>query len=456
MALEDILARQREFFSTHATKDLAFRKRQLTALRTAILRHEEDVCEALREDLGKCAFESFVSELAFSLSETEHALGNLDAWARPEKVGTPPALLPAESSIVPEPYGVSLILAPWNYPFSLTIAPLVGAIAAGNCAVVKPSELAPHTSRAIAEILGESFDPAYIAAVEGGADVAQELLAMRWDKLFYTGGSRVGKVVMKAAAEHLTPVTLELGGKSPCIIHEDADIAKTAKRVMWGKCFNAGQTCVAPDYLLVQESIVEELLPALKAAVREFYSANPQQSPDYGRIVNDAHFERIASLLKGEKVLAGGRMDAAERYIEPTIVSGKDSKLMQDEIFGPVLPLLTYATLDDAIAFVNRRDKPLSLYVFSRSAAVQERVIAETSSGGVCVNDTLVQYNNTALPFGGVGPSGLGAYHGKASFDAFSHRKSVMNRSLIENEMRYPPYQDKVLALLKRFRKLLG
>jgi acyl-CoA reductase-like NAD-dependent aldehyde dehydrogenase len=345
-----------------------------------------------------------------------------------------------------------LIISPWNYPFQLMISPLVGAIAAGNCAIIKPSELAANTSRIVTQITEKTFDPAYITSIEGGVETSQELLAEKFDHIFFTGGTKIGQIVMEAAAKHLTPVTLELGGKSPCIVDSNVHIEHAAKRIAWGKFINAGQTCIAPDYLLVDRTIKNDLLTSIKQCIQEFYGDDPAKSPDYGRIINQRHFERLASFLSEGQPYIGGQTNPEERYIAPTVIDGVDwdAPVMEEEIFGPILPVLEYSDLSEAIAKINERPKPLALYVFSKDQQKQERVLRETSSGGVCINDTVMQVGVSELPFGGVGSSGIGSYHGKASFDTFSHQKSVLKRSfLLDLDWRYAPYQGK-LKLIKR------
>jgi acyl-CoA reductase-like NAD-dependent aldehyde dehydrogenase len=350
---------------------------------------------------------------------------------------------------------VVLIISPWNYPFGLALSPLVGAIAAGNCAVIKPSELSPATSAVIADLLNRHFPPELIQVVEGDAAVSQALLRERFDHIFFTGGTRIGQIVMKAAAKHLTPVTLELGGKTPCIVDRDIDLTETAKRIAWGKFLNAGQTCVAPDYLLVQETIQQPLLQALQQAIEDFYGTNPAASPDYGRIINQRQFERLVGLLNSGDIHYGGAFDPDSRYLAPTLMTNlsPEAPVMAEEIFGPILPILTYSSLEEAITLVNERPKPLALYLFSKNPQKQAQVLETTSSGGVCINDTIMHLGVTDLPFGGVGPSGMGRYHGKASFDTFSHFKSVLKRPFwLESGLRYPPYSEK-LTWVKR---LLG
>ena len=447
-----IAERQRAYFRTGATLEIAFRIEQLTKLRNAIASREAAVLEAVKQDLGRPAEEAYTSEVGIVLHEIDLARKHLAAWARPRKVRTPLVLFPAKSWVQAEPYGSVLIIAPWNYPFQLAIAPLAAALAAGNCAVVKPSEAAPHTSRLVAEMIRATFDEAYVAAVEGAAPETQALLAQRFDYIFFTGGTQVGRIVMAAAAKHLTPVTLELGGKNPCLVDRDADLGIAARRIAWGKFMNAGQTCIAPDFVLAHKAIKAELLQRLAAAVEQFYGKDPQASPDYGRIVNDRHFERLAALLREGKAAVGGQSAKAQRYIAPTILEGVswDSPLMQEEIFGPILPVLEFEDLDSAIRMLQARPKPLALYVFSNDRARQDEVVRRLSSGGACINDTFGQFLNLRLPFGGVGESGMGAYHGKAGFDTFSHSRGVVRRATwADPRTKYPPYKTP-LAVLRR------
>ena len=457
-SLELVVEQQRVFFATDRTKDIAFRKRQLRALKGAIMRNEKQISEALHADLGKAQYEAYVGEISLCLQEIDFSLKNLDSWAKPKRVPTPILHKPSSSYLYPEPYGNALIMAPWNYPFQLNIAPLVGAIAAGNTAVIKPSELAPHTSSVLADIIKKTFDPSYIAVVEGDAEVAQALLAEKFDYIFYTGGPRVGRIVAEAAAKNLTPVTLELGGKSPCIVDSDINIKYTARRIVWGKFFNAGQTCTAPDYLLVNAAIKGKLVIEMLRTIEKFYGDKPDESPDFACIINRQHFDRLSGLLSEGTIISGGESDASSLYIEPTLIeTSLDSRLMEEEIFGPILPIITYRDLDEAIAIINERPKPLALYLFTNDEEKQERVLKKTSSGGVCINDTLIHGSTSTLPFGGVGESGMGKYHGKASFDTFTHYKSVMKGSfLFDNELRYPPYKESLLNLSKKVLKYFG
>lgn len=441
----------RTSFESGHTRTLDWRRDQLKRLRQMIRDHGDEFVEALAADFGKPELEARMMDVGQVPIEASLALRNLKKWTRPQRVGGIP--LVGRARILHEPLGVVLIIAPWNYPVGLLLAPLVGAIAAGNCAVLKPSEVTIHTSAVLARRVREYLDPTAIAIVEGGVPETTQLLQQRWDHIFYTGGGRVGRLVMKAAAEYLTPVTLELGGKSPCIVDADVDMRVAARRIAWGKFLNAGQTCVAPDYLLVHERCEEELIRELGAAIRDFYGDDPLAGGDLARLVDARHHERVAKLMAGEKIAIGGRVDAERRTIEPTVLRdvSPDAPIMQEEIFGPVLPLLTVKNVHEAIDFINEREKPLALYVFSRDEEVQQEVLERTSSGGVCVNGTLLQLASPNLPFGGVGESGTGAYHGRHSFETFSHRKSVLSRGLrFDPSLFYPPYKGWRSRLLKR------
>lgn len=451
--IKEITARQRQFFATGKTKDISFRLQQLKLLKQAILEQETNILKALKADLHKPEFEGYFEMVV--VKEINYAIKNLNSWAKPKKVKVPLEQFPGVAKIYSEPKGVVLIIAPWNYPFSLSIAPLVGGIAAGNCAILKPSEIASHTSAILAEIVKKIFDPSYIAVMEGGKEVTQELLAEKFDHIFFTGGTKIGKIVMEAAAKNLTPVTLELGGKSPCIVEDDINIKETAKRIAWGKFINAGQTCIAPDYLLVNQQIKTELINSIIEAIKDFYGDDPYDSQDYARIINSTQWERLTKLLEGVEIITGGGKDQSDRYIAPTLVDkvSPEDPLMQEEIFGPILPVLEYSDLKEAIALINNRPKPLALYFFSQDKNKQEQILRDTSSGGVCLNDTVMQVSMIELPFGGVGDSGLGAYHGKASFDTFSHQKSVLRKNFFfELNWRYAPYQGKIERLKAFFK----
>jgi aldehyde dehydrogenase (NAD+) len=449
-----IVSLQRRFHQSGATRSLDFRRDQLLKLKRALVEHEEDIFKALHSDLGRPDTESFFGETLFVMTEVDSALRNLSGWSRPNRVPTPLMMYPGSSLVYPEPYGVSLIIGPWNYPFQLMMAPLIGAIAAGNCAVLKPSEISEHTSSLIAGLLGEIFEPSFVAVVEGDREAVTSLLNERFDYIFYTGSAPVGRIVMEAAARHLTPSTLELGGKSPCIVDRSLHLEPVVKRIAWGKFFNAGQTCVAPDYMLVRKELKEEVVSGLLSTIKAFYGEDPSRSRDYSRIINRRHLSRLTSLLSEGKPLCGGVADEESLYLAPTLLDEVtwESPCMKEEIFGPILPVLSYDSIDGAIEEINRREKPLALYLFTEDEDIQNRVIAETSSGGVCINDTIVHIGTPHLPFGGVGESGMGAYHGKATFDIFSHRKSVMRRSLVPDPaFRYPPYAK----LTAMFRKIM-
>ncbi|MGA9377251.1 MAG: aldehyde dehydrogenase, partial [Phormidium sp.] len=431
--------------------DIAFRLTQLKNLKQAVLDNKDEIIDALKADLKKPTFESYLTEIGV-IKEIDYAIKNLKKWSKPKKVATPLEQLPGSAFIYPEPLGLVLIIAPWNYPFYLTISPLVGAIAAGNCTIVKPSEISPHTSSIITKICQQTFDPAYVSVVEGGIETSQQLLQQKFDHIFFTGGTAIGKIVMEAAAKNLTPVTLELGGKSPCIIDSDINIEYTARRITWGKFINAGQTCIAPDYLLVNQAIKKPLLDSIKNSLQEFYGDDPETSPDFGRIINQKQFNRLAELLKSGEIIVGGKTNPETCYIAPTLIDNVslDAPIMQEEIFGPILPIIEYNHLEEAISLVNNQPKPLALYFFSKNQEYQQQILQKTSSGGVCLNDTIMHIGVTELPFGGVGNSGIGSYHGKASFDAFSHQKSVLKKSfLVDIKLRYAPYLGK-LDLLKK------
>ncbi|GET39165.1 aldehyde dehydrogenase [Microseira wollei] len=452
LEISEIIRQQRLFFATGKTKDVSFRLEQLKILNQAILDNEAAIIEDLNADLKKPTLEAYALEIAVVKKEINHAIKHIKSWTKPKKVTEIPLeQFPASAIIYPEPLGVVLIIAPWNYPFQLTLSPLVGAIAAGNCAILKPSELAPHTSRVIADICQKNFDPAYIAVVEGGVETSQQLLKEKFDHIFFTGGTAVGKIIMEAAAKQLTPVTLELGGKSPCIVDADINLEHTARRIAWGKFINAGQSCIAPDYILVDKTIKKDLIENIKKCLKEFYGDDPENNPDYGRIINQKQFDRLTAFLNGE-IIVGGKTNPETLYIAPTLIDNVslDAPLMQEEIFGPILPIIEYNNLSEAIGIVNAQPKPLALYLFSKNKNYQERVLRETSSGGVCINDTVMQVGIPDLPFGGVGFSGIGSYHGQASFDIFSHQKSVLKRSfLMDLKLRYAPYKGK-LDLLKK------
>lgn len=447
-----LLEKQRVFFATGATRNVEFRIGQLKRLQQWIVAHEDDIRDALKNDLGKNAFESYATEIIGPLEELKLAIKKIGRWASPKRIATPLVFFKASSYYQREPFGVALIVSAWNYPFTIALSPLIGALAAGNCCILKPSELAPYTSQCLAQMAKDCFAEEYCAVVEGGVAETTELLREKFDIIHYTGSTRVGRIMALAAAEKLTPIILEMGGKSPCIVDETADMEISARRIVWGKFMNAGQTCTAPDYILVQSGAKERLLRALQEQIINFYGPDAQTSPDYGRIINENHFDRLSSLLKNGNIVSGGKTDKSNLFIEPTIIDGVswDSTVMREEIFGPILPILTYDDLSDAIALVKGREKPLALYVFSKNKETTQRIIEEIPFGGGCVNATLLQTANVNLPFGGVGDSGMGNYHGEWSFDAFSHKKSILNKSLwIDLKFLYPPYKDKLKWLKK-------
>jgi aldehyde dehydrogenase (NAD+) len=451
-----LVARLRATFDSGATRPLAWRRQQLEAMQRLLVERESELLDALHQDLGKPAIEGWMTELRHVANEISDMLRHLEGWVKPERVGVRTVLRPARATVVSEPVGVVLVIAPWNYPVHLLLLPMAYALAAGNAVVGKPSEMSSATSAALARWVAAYLDRDAVCIVEGDAPVVTALLAQRWDYIFYTGNGRVGRIVMKAAAEHLTPVTLELGGKSPVIVANGANLDVAAKRIAWGKFVNAGQTCVAPDYVLVDRQVESRFVDALVRAVRHFYGSDPQSSPDYARVINERHWDRLHGLLADaspSQVVLGGQGDRASRYLAPTILRDAtwDDPVMSEEIFGPILPVLAVDGVGAAIATINAHDKPLALYVFAEDQAVIDRVVAETSSGGVGANVTLLQLAVADLPFGGVGESGMGAYHGKFGFDTFSHRKAVLQRTTrMDPSVTYPPYTNLKQRLLRK------
>jgi aldehyde dehydrogenase (NAD+) len=440
-------------FATGKTKPLTWRIEQLTQIRKMVVEQQDKIFAAMQEDLGRCDMESWTAELGGVISEVDHSLKHLKKWVKPRKVSTPIIAQPGKSYMLPEPLGTILIIGAWNYPLLLVLSPLISAVSAGNNALIKPSELSANVSTLLAELVAQYLDPDAFAVVEGAVNETTELLKHQFDHIIYTGGEVVGKIVMRAAAEFLTPLTLELGGKSPCIVDSSTDLDVTAARIVWSKWMNAGQTCVAPDYVLVEESFATQLIDAIKQKLTAFYSADAANSKDYGRIISERHLTRIVSYLDGQEVIHGGKYDVANKYIEPTIVlnPAHDSLLMQQEIFGPILPIVTVKNISQSIPFVNERAKPLALYIFSKNKDFEQQVLTSTSAGMVCINDGFMFAANPNLPFGGVGNSGTGAYHGKIGFDNFSHLKTVMKRSFwFDVPLRYPPFTDKKFKLLKK------
>lgn len=451
--IESILEKQKEFFDSNTTKDVQFRIENLNKMKKLIEANEKNIMEALNKDLGKSEFEAYSTEVGITLSEMNYVINNLRKWAKPKKVKTPMTDFKSTSYIYPEPYGKTLIISPWNYPFQLTFAPLVGSIAAGNTAIIKPSSTSQYTTEIIEKIINENFDPGYIHVISG--ENSRSLIDKKFDYIFYTGSPSVGRTIMEKASKNLTPVTLELGRKSPCIVDSVGDIKLFAKRIVWGKFLNAGQTCVAPDYLLVHKKVKNELISHMITYIKEFYTENPIDCLDFGRIINTKQFDRLVSLMKNENILYGGDYNRESLYISPTLIDDVDwnSPVMKDEIFGPIFPIMEYQNLDDVIKTINSHPKPLALYFFSADKVNQEKIVGCTSFGGGCINDTIMHLTSPHLPFGGVGMSGIGSYHGKKSFDTFTHYKSILKRSnIIDINFRYPPYKDK-LNLVKKLLK---
>ena len=434
---------QKEFFASGATRDVEYRIRQLRSLYHIIQIYEDEICEALYQDLGKSRQEAYLTEIGIVLNQIGHALRHLRKWAKPRKVRTSLMQLKGGGWVIPEPYGVCLILSPWNYPFHLSIAPAVAAIAAGNCVIIKPSEQAPATAELLSKIFNQNFEQRFCRVITGGAEVAKSLLMQKFDHIFFTGSPRIGQEVLQEAAKNMIPVTLELGGKSPCIVDDTAVIPIAARRIVWGKTINCGQTCVAPDHLYVHKKVYKQLLEAMQGSLKEFYGESPIQCEEYGRIVSQRHFDRICALMEGCEVLCGGETDPDKLKIAPTFLSVPSPKhpIMEEEIFGPLLPIIPYEDLDEVIAQIRERPAPLAFYLFTRDSRVENRVMRAFPFGGGCVNDTVLHVAGENMPFGGVGESGMGAYHGKAGFDTFTHQKSILrSSSVLDIGLRYPPY----------------
>jgi aldehyde dehydrogenase (NAD+) len=448
---ESILKEQTEFFNSHTTLDLDFRLEHLKKLKQAIKKFENQIIDALYSDLGKGKFEAYSSEIGLVLHELTNHISDLKKWARPKRAKTPLHAFPSRSFIHKQPYGRILIISPFNYPFMLALGPLAGAVSAGNVVVIKPSELTPRTSEIIAEIIGQVFEKKYVAVIQGGAETSQNLLKQRWDKIFFTGSSRVGKIVMEAAAKYLTPVVLELGGKNPVVVDKDANLKIAARRIVWGKLLNAGQSCVAPDYLYVHSEVKKQFLQLMVNYIEQFFSY-PQNNNDFTGIVNEAAVQRLTGLLKDVTVYYGGHFNAEKKHMSPTLLTDvkKDSAVMLDEIFGPVLPVLAFDDLGKIIQIINEGEKPLAAYYFSENRKKQKHFLRNTFSGDAMINDMVIHFTNPSLPFGGVGNSGMGTYHGKRSFDVFSHERSVMKTSTkFDLPLRYPPYKKWISKLLR-------
>jgi len=447
MDLDNLATKMRDNFNSSNIPSVDERKEKLRQLRAQILSFQGEIELALKKDLRKSSFEAYASEVGFILEEIRFTLKNLSTWSKRKKVPTPLALQPGKSFIYPEPYGVVLIISPWNYPFQLSLAPLIGAIAAGNRVVLKPSEVAANTSAILVKLISQVFHESEVNIVEGGLEESQRLLVQKWDYIFFTGSTAIGKVIMKAAANHLTPVTLELGGKSPCIIEASANLDLAAKRCAWGKFMNAGQTCVAPDYVVVPRQLKDEFIERVIFHIKNFYGENPKLSLDFGRIINALHFERMSKFLESGRIVFGGEKDEQDRYISPTIIDNIswDHEIMEEEIFGPILLVIEYDDLSEAIKEILNRPKPLALYFFTEKKSLAEEALKKLSFGGGCVNDTVIHLANPHLPFGGVGDSGIGYYHGHRTFEIFSHYKSIFFQSrLIDIPLRYPPFKGKL------------
>ncbi|MEZ4970977.1 MAG: aldehyde dehydrogenase [Flavobacteriaceae bacterium] len=452
----DILGKQRDFFASQKTKDVTFRKDALKRLQKEIMVREDDIAEAIYQDFKKPKFETLAAETQFVLAELKLTLRNIHNWSKPARKPTTLMNWPSSDWIYREPYGAVLIIAPWNYPFQLAFAPLIAAVAAGNTVVVKPSEVTPHTASIISEIISVVFEPEHVSVAEGGVEVSQKLLKEKWDYIFFTGSTRVGQIVYEAAAKHLTPVTLELGGKNPTIVDETASINLAAKRIVWGKFLNAGQTCIATDYILVHENVKDDLVAALKQNITKCYGEDIEQSPDFSRTVSKGHYNGLKKMLEGQKILFGGDSNDEDNYLAPTLVNEPklDSKLMQGEIFGPILPIIAYTNEADIERHIINYGKPLATYIFSNRKSFQKKIIDRYSFGGGAINDTVIQITNKNLPFGGVGASGIGAYHGKRSFDLFSHQKAIIKKAnWLDVPLRYPPY-NLPIKLVKKIKYL--
>lgn len=456
MEIKELVQTQRDFFMTHVTKDVEQRIKVIKSIQQWIVNHQDLIIDALYKDLNKDATEAFMCEIGLVLSELNYQLRHIKKWSKNKKVWTPLSQFYGVSYESHEPYGVTLIMSPWNYPFMLSIEPAIGAIAAGNTVIIKPSAYAPHVSHVIKKMIEESCDLKWVAVVEGGREENTELLQQRFDYIFFTGSVNVGKLVMEKASRFLTPVTLELGGKSPCIVDDAQSLKLAAKRVAFGKFLNAGQTCVAPDYLLIKEELKDSFIDALKDVIVEFFGESPIHHPQLVKIINQKHFERLNHLLENQDIVIGGNYDLETMKIAPTVVDHVDAHnpLMQEEIFGPILPILTYETIDEAITFINQREKPLAFYIFSHQKHIQDQLLKSCSFGGGCINDTIIHLASNELGFGGVGHSGMGSYHGKKSFDTFTHTRSIVKKATwIDLPFRYYPYTSFKDKLIRMFLK---
>lgn len=454
MNIPELLNHQRQFFKTNTTRDISFLKGLLKTLRQEIINHEEAIYEALEKDFKKSRFETYLSEIGIVLAELDLAIKHIKKWAKPKRIFPSILNFPSFDYIYSEPYGTVLIIGPWNYPFQLALAPMIAAIAAGNTVVIKPSELTPHTSKLVEDIIAKVFQKEHVAIIQGGIPETTELLAQQWDYIFFTGSVPVGKIVAKAAAVHMTPITLELGGKNPCIIDDTVNLKLTARRLVWGKFLNAGQTCIAPDYLLVKSSIKQSLIEHLIHEIENAYTDNPQSSLDYPRIINAKNLNRLTKMLEDVTVAYGGQYDTSDNYLAPTLIDAPslDSEVMKDEIFGPILPILSYDSEADLKRIINAYEKPLAFYVFSNNSRYAKQLMSQYSFGGGTINDTMIHFGNHRLPFGGVGDSGIGAYHGRLGYTTFSHQKAIVKKgNWLDIPMRYAPYKGKLKQLKAMF-----
>lgn len=455
MNIEEVIKSQRDYFKTGTTKNVDFRIEKLKILKDSIKDHEEEILKALNIDLNKSKLEGYATEIGVTLNDIDYAIKNIKKWSKKIRHKTSIINFPASSYTIRNPYGLALIISPWNYPFNLALQPLIGALAGGNCVILKPSEFSLNTSKVISKIIDKCFKPEYVAVVEGDKEVNKKLLKEKFDYIFFTGSPRVGQIVMEAASKHLTPVTLELGGKSPCIVFDDADIDIAAKRIVWGKLINSGQTCIAPDYLLVHTDVKDELIRKMIRTIKEFYGKNPLDSEDYGKIINQDHFERLITYLDNSKILHGGDYNKETLSINPTFIDdvSLDDNIMKEEIFGPILPILEFKDIEEIFDIIEENPTPLALYLFTRDKNIERKIVGEISFGGGCINDTVMHVSSHTMPFGGVGESGMGSYHGKKSFDTFTHQKSILKKStFIDIPLRYPPYKDKLKWVEKIFK----
>ena len=450
--VSEIVSIQQKYFNSNKTLDSKYRKQLLNNLKQSIKKHEAEIIVALHADLGKSEFEAFSTEIGMVQNELTKLIKGVKKWARPRKVSTPIFAFPSRSYIHKQPYGKVLVIIPFNYPFMLAMAPLIAAVSAGNVVLVKPSEFTPNTANIIEQIVSEIFEKGHVTVLLGGVELSQKLLAQRWDKIFFTGSSRVGRIVLEAAAKYLTPVILELGGKNPVIVDKDANLKIAARRIIWGKLINSGQSCVAPDYLYVHVDVKDKLLLLMKEVIVQFFSKYPEENIDFPKIINEEAMQRLAGLLENTTIYFGGNYDTKKKHFSPTILTdvNADSPVMKDEVFGPILPVLTFENLDEVVRAVNDGEKPLSLYYFSEDRKKQKEFLSKTFSGDAGINEVVMHFTNLSLPFGGVGYSGMGSYHGKRSFDVFSHERSVMKTTTkLDLPLRYPPYKKAVLKLLR-------